>query len=55
MTYSTAVTRKELALSGVDPFSLLEETLADNARLREQVQRLTRLVTLKTGAGLPQP
>ena len=50
MTYSTAVTRKELALSGVDPFSLLEETLADNARLREQVARLQKIAT---ACGLP--
>ena len=45
MAYSTVVTRKELALSGVDPFALLEEILADNARLREQVDRLQRIAT----------
>ena len=50
MANSTAVTRKELALSGVDPFSLLEETLADNERLRQQVARLQALALSPRGS-----
>ena len=50
MAYSTAVTRKELALSGVDPFALLEEILADNERLRDQVARLQALALSPRGS-----
>ncbi len=47
-----APTRKELAETCNDPFALLQRTLEDNAKLRERVQALEK-VLMRVKVGIP--
>jgi hypothetical protein len=48
MAPSIEAKRKELALSGVDPFLLIAQLLERNEELKEQVEVLERIVRRNT-------